>query len=333
MAELKLNNVIGMTESSGTITLANEVATAGWLVDYLVLAGGGAGAHAGGGAGGYRLGSTTLTGEKSGGDISPESPLTIFRGQLYNLQVGYGSPSWTAYSSPSGGGSWRASDAMAPYAGTFSYFNNNSIFASIISIAGGSGSAEDGAHQGASGGSGGGGGSTSTKGFAIKPTQGFNGENATATSGGTKGGGGGAGGLPTSTKTGGIGLASSITGTSVKRAGGGGGGHASNFGEGGGGNADYGGGRSDSNASSGGYAPATNKGGGGGGGYQSNSNAGGDGIVIISYPNTYPDLQKMHSSHVCNGQSTGSTTPPSPSTTRSGYKCYEFTAGSGGISW
>jgi hypothetical protein len=309
------------------------VAMEGWLVDYLVIAGGGAGGHAGGGAGGYRLGSTTLTGEKSGGDISPETPLTVFRGQLYEVQVGYGSPSWGATITHSGGGTWRGSDSQAPFAGTFSYYNNNSRFASIISIGGGSGSTEDGGHQGASGGSGGGGGQTSAKGYALLPTQGFDGINASANSGGTKGAGGGAGGVGTSTNIGGIGLESSITGTAVKRAGGGGGGVASGYGHGHGGNGDWGGARSDSAHGSGGYGPAANKGGGGGGGYLSNGTAGGDGIVILSYPNTYPDLQKMHSSHVCNGQATGSTTPPSPSTTRSGYKCYEFTAGSGGISW
>jgi hypothetical protein len=319
--------------ASGTI--GSGVETSGWEVDYLVLAGGGSGGHAAGGAGGYRLGSSTLTGEKSGGDTDLESPIYVFRGQVYKVQVGRGNPCWvTNTHTATGGGSWYGSGSMSPaYGGAWpTPAVENSVFGPITSVVGGSGTVEDYTHPGGPGGSGGGSGSLALAGEGI-PGQGFKGDRASANVGGSKGGGGGAGGVASGI-TGGIGLESSITGTAVKRAGGGGGGKSpSPYGHGYGGNGDWGGGRSDSAHGSGGYHPATNKGGGGGGGYVQNGNAGGDGIVILSYPDTYPDLQKIHESHVCNGQAAGTTTAPSPTTSRSGFKCYEFTAGSGGISW
>ena len=331
--------VTAMSESGGTVTLSSNVNVGGWEVDYLVLAGGGSGGHAGGGAGGYRLGSPTLSDEKSGGDTDPEKPITVFRGMTYEVQVGLGSPWYGTMGTASGSlepQQWRYSRTHAPvYQGMFPSQIGDSIFGPIHSIEGGSGTNEDGGHHGWHGGSGGGsGGSTSQTSEGI-PGQGSKGASSTATSGGNKGGGGGAGGdADNSTKgNGGIGLESSITGTAVKRAGGGGGGRGSGYGHGYGGNGDWGGCRSDAPHGSDGYYPALNKGGGGGGGYLHSGSAGGDGIVIISYPNTYPDLSIIHSTHVCNGQAAGTTTAPSPTTSRSGYKCYEFTAGRGGISW
>ena len=348
MSELAVDNITGssatgaspITLSGNTATLGTSVDTTGWEVDYLVLAGGGSGGHGGGGAGGYRLGSTTLSGEKSGGDTDPEKPITVFRGMTYEVPVGLGSPSWNTSMGTASGSlepqQWRYSRTVAPtYQGMFPSPIGDSRFGPIHSIEGGSGTNEDYNHPGWHGGSGGGSGGSTTNTSEGLPGQGSKGASSTATSGGNKGGGGGAGGdADNSTKgNGGIGLESSITGTAVKRAGGGGGGRASGYGHGYGGNGDWGGGRSDPPTGSGGYYPALNKGGGGSGGYTNSGSAGGDGIVIISYLNTYPDLKIIHSTHVCNGQAAGTTTAPSPTTNRTGYKCYEFTAGRGGISW
>jgi hypothetical protein len=79
--------------------------------------------------------------------------------------------------------------------------------------------------------------------------------------------------------------------------------------------------------------PNTGAGGGGGSGFGGRGGNGGLGVVIISYPDNFPNLITIHSSHVCNGQAAGGTTAPSPSTARAGYKTYTFTAGSGNISW
>ncbi len=147
---------------------------------------------------------------------------------------------------------------------------NNSTFPGVTTAIGGGYGGTNGA--GASGGSGGGGGNNF--GGAGTPGQG----NAGAESGG--GGGAGAAGV-TGVGTGAIGLASSITGSSITRAGGGGG-YGAIGGAGGGGNA------STSAAAIGG-AGTVNTGGGGGAGFASasqntNGGAGGSGVVILSVP-------------------------------------------------
>jgi hypothetical protein len=74
-------------------------------------------------------------------------------------------------------------------------------------------------------------------------------------------------------------------------------------------------------------AAVVNTGGGGGGRTYYNTYVGAAGIVIIAYVDTFDDLTSVDSGLTCNG-STGNTTPD---TARSGYKVYEFTAGTGNI--
>jgi hypothetical protein len=136
-------------------------------------------------------------------------------------------------------------------------------------------------------------------------------------------GAGGNGTASTSVANGGVGLAYSITGTSVYYAGGGGsgteeGGYTSS---GLGGNG--GGGRGGYLNTPGVSGTANTGGGGGGGGYplaSYASGAGGSGVVIIAYPNTFavPTIS-------------GGLTYDQP--TRSGYRVYRFTAGSGTVTF
>jgi hypothetical protein len=53
-------------------------------------------------------------------------------------------------------------------------------------------------------------------------------------------------------------------------------------------------------------------------------------VVILAYLNTFSDLVSVSVGLTCNGN-TGNTTPDT--TSRSGYKVYTFTAGTGNISW
>jgi len=69
-------------------------------------------------------------------------------------------------------------------------------------------------------------------------------------------------------------------------------------------------------------AAANGSGGGGGnGGGSSTGGAGGSGVVIIAYPDTYPALASIGAGLTYNQP------------TRSGYRVYRFTAGTGTISW
>lgn len=122
------------------------------------------------------------------------------------------------------------------------------------------------------------------------------------------GGGGGAGGAG-SGKNAGPGVASSITGTTVYY---GGGGNGSDFG---------GSGTTGNGATAYGTAGAANTGAGGGRGTGSApySFNGGSGIVVIAYPNTYPALTTIP----------GTLTYDQP--TRTGYRVYRFTAGTGTV--
>jgi hypothetical protein len=53
-------------------------------------------------------------------------------------------------------------------------------------------------------------------------------------------------------------------------------------------------------------------------------------VVIIAYPNTYRDLTSVAAGLTCNG-SAGNIV--SDTSSRSGYKVYKFTAGTGSISF
>ena len=146
-----------------------------------------------------------------------------------------------------------------------------------------------------------------------------------ATSSGGGGGGGGAGGVgegvygdANKAGYGGIGITSTITGSSVKYAGGGGGGVWSGSRESGL-YADYGGGRGgiDGNEATNGVA---NKGGGGGGPRTAiPSGSGGSGVIILRYTSTV--------SCVLGAGLTGSTA------TDGSFKVTTITAGSGNVSW
>ncbi len=219
-----------------------------YTVNYLVVAGGGAGSMylgAGGGGGGFLTGSISLSTSS------------------YPITVGAGGIAPTYYGAvPTDGG-------------------NSSISNLIVAIGGGYG--ENGGGQGAgNGGSGGGGGAHGSDDGNGTPGEGNNGGLANTDSY-ISGGGGGAGGPgPNYTGLGGPGLPSSISGTLTYYAGGGGGsdgvsGHTYAGGIGGGGTGAY----------ESGTAGINGTGGGGGGAGNTTSSSlgnGGSGIVILSFP-------------------------------------------------
>jgi hypothetical protein len=294
----------------GNITFNPVIPISG--IQYLVVAGGGGGgenAGGGGGAGGYR---SSVPGELSGGSSTVETALSLVRGTSYTVTVGAGGPYQAGLNGANGG---------------------DSTFATVTSSGGGGGGY--GSYNGQNGGSGGGGGlgggTTYSYGGTHVANQGYDGQSTINGAGSnypatySASGGGGAGGLGQSGSNGngsngGVGLQTSITGTATYYAGGGGGGRAgaSSGGLGGGGNGASGGYNGTSDSTPG----ATNSGGGGGGGggynnpglgYTSNfgGKAGGSGIVIIRYPDTYP----------------AATVTGSPTITAiTGYRIYTFTA-------
>jgi mucin-19 len=250
--------------------VTNEGIIPTYSADFLVIAGGGSGGKCsqvansegggGGGAGGYRTSTQTLT-----------------SGNTITVTVGDGGAGITASNTQGNNGS----DSSISGTGL-----------TTITSAGGGGGGQIGS-TGNSGGSGGGGGSGDPAGGAgggntpsTSPSQGNDGGNGAA--GGDGGGGGGAGAngqnahtSPGDAGIGGDGLASSITGSSVTRAGGGGGG-ADTGGEGGGGAGGGGNGGTDGlDAQSG---TANTGSGGGGAGRNNDSGGGGKGVVIISVP-------------------------------------------------
>ena len=290
----------------GAITLTYIDATQGWVasdsfrinleipVEYLVVGGGGGGGGViggGGGAGGFR----TATG------------FSCLVGSVLTVTVGAGGAGGVA-------SSWLGTSG------------SNSVFSTITSAGGGGGNAES-SPAPTSGGSGGGagynyngsGGAGNTP--SVSPSQGNNGGSSTG-NGNTTGGGGGAGAAGGNSSTsvsgnGGAGTASSISGSSVTYAGGGGGGSRSGYTAGTGGS---GGGSNGTNGSAAPTAATANTGGGGGGagisGTFYNGAAGGSGIVIVRYPDTYP---------------AASATTGSPTITVSGgYRTYTWT-GNGSI--
>ena len=252
-------------------------------VDYLLVAGGGGGGgngweHGGGGGGGI------LSGSLSSG--------TLTKSTTYPIVVGGGGPAYT-----------NGADSTA--------FSRTAI---------------GGGHGGTSGGAGGGGNLSGVAGGAGTAGQGNAGGvgeyyTTPAGNGGTGGnlaGGGGGGGGHNSNKAGdgGAGGTYSISGASVTYAGGGGGGQYSQPGGAGG-------------AGGGGYGARSNNsqppgpgsdglGGGGGGGYNYGPAAGGSGVVIIRYPDSY-------------ALATSTTGGPTVSTT-GGYRIYKWTS-SGSITF
>jgi hypothetical protein len=247
-----------------------DFASGGILVDYLVIAGGASGgAHfyaGGGGAGGYS--------ESSDVKLS----FTAGSAQTVPLTVGAGGAAIGIVASPGNNGS-------------------NSRLAQVISFGGGGGASFDSinlipARSGASGG-GGASGNTAQAGASGTLGQGFaGGSSSSGASLGAAGGGGGAAiaGADASGSTagaGGSGIASTITGSSVIRAGGGGGSsYQGTIGAGGAGGGGAGA-RNQPTTTQAVGGTANTGGGGGGASHSSNtptSGAGGSGVVILSIP-------------------------------------------------
>lgn len=277
---LAANAVTSTARASSTLVYVDS--TQGWVdvavgnaayipqsysVDYLVIAGGGGGFnYGGGGSGGYRC---SVSGESSGGGASAEAQIILNNGTAYTVTVGAGGASQSTGSSSS--------------------------FSAITSVGGGGG--------GFSGGSGGGATNWNQTGASGTSGQGYAGGNGSGGSqyrGGGGGGAGGAGGTGTTNpsvagNSGGNGVASSITGSSVVRAGGGGGGTYDNgqgsgtslaLGSGGSGGGGGGGRWTTYTIAAGSGAANTGSGGGGGGGVgtgTASDGAGGSGIAIIRY--------------------------------------------------
>jgi hypothetical protein len=287
-------------------------------VEYLVVAGGGGGSSiigGGGGAGGVLSGTVGTL---------PSVGLTV--------TVGNGGRGATGYQ---GGINEEAG-----------YPGYNSVFNSITATGGGGTLGWD-THtlpvlsgnqawrrDGGSGGGGTGGGN-SIDGLGANVTGGT-GVSGQGYAGGTGSdpygaGGGGAGGIGHTQSIhgnidGGNGVSNSITGSAVTYGGGGGGGRRrSGGGQGPSSGGTGGGGAGGSGANAATSGTANTGGGGGGGNYEGPSPSsqaggnGGSGVVIIAYPNTYAALTSIGAG----------LTYDQP--TRSGYRVYRFTAGSGTI--
>ena len=246
---------------------------------WLVIGGGGGGGSSipayatggGGGAGGYR---SSWNNESSGGGGSAESAIVGSPGDVYTITVGAGGAGAVSGTTAAGAGS---DSSLARTTGA--------SMTTITSVGGGRGGTSSSFAAG-NGGSGGGahpydrtneGTGTANQGYAGGEVD---------SSGYGAAGGGGAGGVGANSNSngtggnGGAGVASTITGTSVERAGGGAGGGNPT-----GGTATGGGGDGGDNTVSGDAATANTGGGGGGaatnGSQTVNGGAGGSGVVII----------------------------------------------------
>ena len=282
-----------------------SIQTGVMAIDYLVVAGGGGGT-------GESSGNAVPGGGGGAGGVVAQTGYTVTRNVTYTITIG-------------SGGAKVAVGAAATAVG------NTGIDSSLGSIAIAKGGGGSGYYTtGGSGGSGGGGGYNTSAGgtsnqasLGTKPASATAYGNAGATGPGLGGGGGGGGGagaagavtVAPAGGAGGIGISSSITGTPIYYGGGGSGGGAYSVtstvtpgGSGGGGS----GGNTSTNATSG----TVNTGGGGGSAPNTLvGGAGGSGVVIIRYADTYPSA----------------TVTGSPALVVSGgYRTYTFT-GSGSI--
>jgi hypothetical protein len=276
----------------GTFTVTNAGNTIGSnSVDYLVVAGGAAGAGgsdagAGGGAGGFRESVPSPAAWTASPLANPGGALPVSV-QGYPITVGSGGAGVPNSPSPDERGN----------------NGNNSIFSTITSTGGGGGGGSCSAplSNGKTGGSGGGGATSSSTIGAVgagntppaSPPQGNDGgtgqtDNATYRVGG---GGGGAGAVGQSAGAnpapkagdGGAGVTTSINGTPTTRAGGGGGGGHPGGSRPGGAGGTGGGGAGSFPAAA--VSGTVNTGGGGGAGGNAGpvSGSGGSGIVVIRY--------------------------------------------------
>lgn len=283
-------------------------------LEWIVVAGGGGGGGdigGGGGAGGMRNGInyTVLTG-----------------GSTYTVTVGAG-----------GAGSGVGN-------GNPGTIGSSSILASITSTGGGRGAAIS-STTGGTGGSGGGGSGGTAGGSAtaitqvsgeVSTVQGYNGGSGGSNTMGAGGGASAVGNGGSYSSAGGAGRANPITGSTAGvnsggtyyLAGGGGAGGRIDGSPADGGAGGLGGGGKGQGGS--GYttsAPGTdNTGGGGGGGGFGNGatcagRSGGSGIVVLAYPDSYPDIVTIGAGLTYTSLLTG------------GKKIYTFTAGTGTINW
>jgi len=254
--------------------VTNETPQFDGTTSFLVVAGGGSGGYdqgGAGGAGGYR---SSYNSEASGGGGSAESALTLTQGTTYTITVGAGGAAVT--STPSIG-----------LNGVDSSISGSDI--TDITSVGGGGGGQGSPNAGLAGGSGGGGsgGGAGNPGGAGTANQGFAGGASYISPGNPgedSGGGGGAGQAGNNpVVSGGDGVASTITGSSVTRGGGGGGNDYGNNNSraGGAGGGGAGGTTTPGNAASPGTANTGGGGGAGSGNPPSDSGAGGSGVVIL----------------------------------------------------
>jgi hypothetical protein len=254
-----IDSTQGWLASSGIQEGTDGLLPVTYSIDFLVIAGGGSGGSSdnsgGGGAGGYRTSTQTVT-----------------SGTVITVTVGDGG------SAPLNSAGNKGSDSSISGSG----------LTTITSTGGGFGGA--GGNTGGSGGSGGGGGNGGGLGTgntpSTSPSQGNNGgagvNDVPAYGAGGGGGASATGQAGTGSKggNGGNGTASSITGSSITRAGGGAGCSDTTQGTGG-----TGGGGNGSATGVGGSGTAnTGSGGGGQGTGGNNGGAGGKGVVILSLP-------------------------------------------------
>ena len=301
--------------------------------EYLIIAGGGGGGRGGtqlisgpGGAGGFR---NSVAGELTGGGGPAEvNPHTLT--STLTITVG-------------AGGAENASGSFSEIGGITSIGggSNTNAFSSQLS-------------KQAHGGSGAGGSvgvnvsNTETGGLRVPaPIQGNNGGagrhgNSDFQASGGGGGAGAAGGNAVNNQTGGaggVGIASSITLSSVFRAGGGGGGtlYGGSRGLGGNGGGGNGGTPNVTGGAGGSGASGTANTGGGGGcgsGQTGVGGAGGSGVVILRYAASNPNLTVGAGLVIDNGSGgnvSGAGAPLTPSFSDATWKVYMFKSGTGTV--
>jgi len=332
-----MNALTGMAEgdavyntNEGTIYIYNGSSwvamspnTFSFDLQYLIIGGGAGGGSqhgGGGGAGGYINSYST---ESSGDNTATASTITVTSGTSYTVEIGAGGAAQNG-----GGTSEFASNGNS---------GNDTIFGSYTAIGGGAGGNWQN-HVGVNGGCGGGG--ATHNGSGGTGSQGGNGGTGSNVTLHYAGGGGGAGangvtGVNGKAGNGGDGLSSSITGTPTVRAGGGGGGvytsSAGNSawrglgGDGGGGDGAVNNGGQNEFLSATSGTENTGSGGGGSSTYASGfyTGAGGKGIVILRYPDSF-SITYSNGLTVTNGgeQSVGSSE-----------KYIEILSGTGTVYW
>ena len=252
-----------------------------YSVDFLVIAGGAGGgvdSGGGGGAGGYRNSYST---ETSGGGGSSEASLAFIAGTVYTITVG-------------SGGAGSTSDSASGINGVNSSISGSGL--TTLTSTGGGGASSNSGSIGSAGGSGGGAGVYSSGGVIAggsgTANQGYAGGSANGGPYPDRKGGGGGGASAVGVNAsiyvagnGGAGLASSITGSSITRAGGGGGGGTNSAGTpGSGGSGGGGAGTVSDNTSATSGTVNTGGGGGGKGAGSGNAGNGGLGVVILRMP-------------------------------------------------